>query len=94
MGEFPYELWNLLTTQLCNHVTTILLVCLVLLIFQYPWNHAGFTKQLPKMERVLLLTAHPDDEVMFFGPVLLHMVKQIRSHFYILCLSAGKLVHF
>ena len=30
------------------------------------------------VRRVLLVTAHPDDEVMFFGPTVLALRKQVR----------------
>eukprot|EP00730_Choanoeca_flexa_P013600 TRINITY_DN5500_c0_g1_i1.p1 TRINITY_DN5500_c0_g1~~TRINITY_DN5500_c0_g1_i1.p1 ORF type:complete len:264 (+),score=26.67 TRINITY_DN5500_c0_g1_i1:3-794(+) len=36
---------------------------------------------------ILLVTAHPDDEVMFFGPALLHLQSYARVH--LLCLSKG-----
>lgn len=38
-------------------------------------------------ENILLITAHPDDESMFFLPTLLSL-KNIRN-FYLLCLSNG-----
>lgn len=37
---------------------------------------------------VLLLTAHPDDECMFFGPTLQALRHPTRVH--VLCLSTGK----
>ena len=40
------------------------------------------------MERVLLITAHPDDEVVFFSPLLVSCQKRGAS-FDILCLSNG-----
>jgi N-acetylglucosaminylphosphatidylinositol deacetylase len=39
-------------------------------------------------ERVLLVMAHPDDESMFFGPLLLALAEQGVPTF-ILCLSTG-----
>lgn len=39
--------------------------------------------------KVLLVTAHPDDEVMFFGPVLQQRVGSLH----VLCLSDGKSQH-
>lgn len=38
--------------------------------------------------RLLLVTAHPDDEVMFFGP-LLYLSKFNNTKIYLLCLSIG-----
>uniref|UniRef100_T1GKT6 N-acetylglucosaminylphosphatidylinositol deacetylase n=1 Tax=Megaselia scalaris TaxID=36166 RepID=T1GKT6_MEGSC len=41
------------------------------------------------MERVLIITSHPDDECMFFGPVIHSIVKNLGSKIYVLCLSHG-----
>jgi hypothetical protein len=41
-------------------------------------------------KRVLLITAHPDDECMFFGPVIYHACKE-SSSFSLLCLTKGKI---
>lgn len=50
------------------------------------------SKQISGMRRVLLITAHPDDECMFFGPTLVALAKAIDVRIYVLCLSSGKLV--
>ena len=44
-------------------------------------------------KRVLLITAHPDDECMFFGPVIYHACK-VASSFSLLCLTKGKQERF
>lgn len=49
-------------------------------------NFKWFTKQ--SMKRVLIVTSHPDDECMFFGPVILSIQKTV-SKIYLLCLSQG-----
>ncbi|KAH8278394.1 hypothetical protein KR018_001552 [Drosophila ironensis] len=41
------------------------------------------------MERVLLVTAHPDDECMFFGPLIYSLTRRQGCQVYILCLSNG-----
>lgn len=49
--------------------------------------------RLPKtacMERVLLITAHPDDECMFFGPLIYSLTQRQGCQVYILCLSNGE----
>lgn len=51
------------------------------------WKH----KQL-KFKRILLVIAHPDDECMFFGPILVHLLEANKKFVYVLCLSAGKLI--
>lgn len=45
-------------------------------------------KLIQNMRRVLLVTAHPDDECMFFGPVIMKL-QQERCQIYLLCLSTG-----
>jgi N-acetylglucosaminylphosphatidylinositol deacetylase len=57
------------------------LVALFLLQSSYP-------KPLAPHERVLLLTAHPDDECFFFGPTLLGLREQ-GTLVYSLCVSNG-----
>jgi hypothetical protein len=39
--------------------------------------------------RSLIVVSHPDDEVMFFGPTILGLLK--KGTVYLLCLSIGKL---
>lgn len=41
--------------------------------------------------RVLLVTAHPDDECMFFGPTLIALRKRRNCRIFVLCLSRGKI---
>ena len=38
-------------------------------------------------KEILLVIAHPDDESMFFIPVLLHFQQSVKWH--LLCLSSG-----
>lgn len=40
-------------------------------------------------KRVLIVTAHPDDECMFFGPTILSLTRQPNCQVYLLCLSKG-----
>ena len=40
--------------------------------------------------KILLITAHPDDESMFFSPFLTYLTQHgLSSNLYILCLSTG-----
>lgn len=41
--------------------------------------------------RALLLIAHPDDESMFFIPILKHILRQPAAILHVLCLSTGAL---
>lgn len=43
----------------------------------------------PRPRRILLLTAHPDDECMFFAPTLLALKDHPMAEVYSLCLSIG-----
>uniref|UniRef100_A0A182QWQ5 N-acetylglucosaminylphosphatidylinositol deacetylase n=1 Tax=Anopheles farauti TaxID=69004 RepID=A0A182QWQ5_9DIPT len=43
---------------------------------------------LPPCNRALLVTAHPDDEVMFFGPTILELRRR-QCRVFVLCLSEG-----
>lgn len=43
-------------------------------------------------KRVLIVTAHPDDETMFFGPTILSLTKRSDCDVYLLCLSNGLLL--
>jgi len=47
------------------------------------------TKLPENVSRVLLVTAHPDDECMFFGPTLLALRKRKNCRIFVLCLSRG-----
>jgi len=49
---------------------------------------SSYPKPLASHERVLLLTAHPDDECFFFGPTLLAFYEQ-GTPVYSLCVSNG-----
>lgn len=45
--------------------------------------------RFPKCQRVLIVTAHPDDECMFFGPTILSLLRRNNCNVYLLCLSNG-----
>ena len=45
--------------------------------------------RMPFSEHVLLVTAHPDDEAMFFAPALAALQRQEAS-VWVLCLSTGE----
>ncbi|XP_068945698.1 N-acetylglucosaminyl-phosphatidylinositol de-N-acetylase [Petaurus breviceps papuanus] len=65
------------------------------LLWAWGWSCAGRTRGVggePVREgsgsRALLLTAHPDDEAMFFAPTLLGLTR-LRYRVSLLCFSAG-----
>ena len=42
-----------------------------------------------RRHRFLLLTAHPDDECMFFGPTLVNLLASESNEVHSMCLSSG-----
>ncbi len=52
------------------------------------WFQAKPAFQFKKSQTALLVTAHPDDEVMFFSP-LLEWMRISAGRIHILCLSTG-----
>lgn len=68
-------------------------LCLIIywLIFQKWFQRYRQPVQLPTCKRVLIVTAHPDDECMFFGPTIVSLSQRNDCHVYLLCLSNGKI---
>uniref|UniRef100_A0A336M9X5 N-acetylglucosaminylphosphatidylinositol deacetylase n=1 Tax=Culicoides sonorensis TaxID=179676 RepID=A0A336M9X5_CULSO len=65
-----------------------------LICYSQGWwrRHRGpFRKvDIPKVKRVLIVTAHPDDESMFFAPTILSLKERDENcRVFILCLSNG-----
>ncbi|XP_012266761.1 N-acetylglucosaminyl-phosphatidylinositol de-N-acetylase isoform X2 [Athalia rosae] len=74
--------------QLVIAVIAYLCVCIFLYILLLNVSHKAW--QLPgPPARVLLVIAHPDDEVMFFGPMIYWMINQRDCEVYLLCLTIG-----
>ncbi|XP_016845655.1 N-acetylglucosaminyl-phosphatidylinositol de-N-acetylase [Nasonia vitripennis] len=74
--------------QLLIAVTAYICVCLFLYalfkrVDQKAWQLPG------PPSRLLLVTAHPDDEVMFFGPMIYWITQSSASQIYLLCLTMG-----
>lgn len=71
----------------------VLIVCLLLtqtLMAGSTLNtdNLSHSKGDQKLNKALILTAHPDDEVMFFAPAILNLVR-LNIEVYALCLSNG-----
>jgi acyl-coenzyme A synthetase/AMP-(fatty) acid ligase len=67
---------------------------LLVLLFGLWVCTAQLSKSFPTLQgkRICLLIAHPDDEAMFFAPMLLALTRpELRNHLEILCLSSGAL---
>ena len=66
------------------------------LIFLALWLLTSHTvSTLPQLrgQRICLLIAHPDDEAMFFSPMLLALTKpEFGNHVRIMCLSEGNYI--
>lgn len=72
---------------------TIFNIILFYLIHNYRNGKCNFrflrsTKLPDNVSRVLLVTAHPDDECMFFGPTLVALRKR-NCRIFVLCMSRG-----
>lgn len=72
------------------------IVCLVIYILLFRSNLSRrFSKlnpiNIPKCKRVLIVTAHPDDESMFFGPTILTLAQRPNCKVHLLCLSNGSI---
>lgn len=80
---------NEISWQLLIAITAYLCVCIFLYSILKKVSHTAW--QLPPA-RILLVTAHPDDEVMFFGPLVYWVTKSKASEIYLLCLSNGMFI--
>lgn len=63
----------------------VVLLAAILSFLVNPSQSDSALSALPSHSNVLLLTAHPDDEAMFFAPTLLGL----RNNIFSLCLSVG-----
>lgn len=82
---------NEISWQLLIAITAYLCVCIFLYSILKKVSHTAW--QLPgPPARILLVTAHPDDEVMFFGPLVYWITKSKASEIYLLCLSNGMFI--
>lgn len=83
---------NEISWQLLIAVTAYFCVCISLYSILKRVNHTAW--QLPgPPARILLVTAHPDDEVMFFGPLVYWVTRSKDSKIYLLCLSNGTFIN-
>ncbi|KAL9083973.1 MAG: hypothetical protein Q9159_005466 [Coniocarpon cinnabarinum] len=69
-------------------IVTLLLVIPLMVTYTAQASRTYFPNL--KNARILLLTAHPDDEVMFFAPTVLALTdREAGNHLKVLCLSRG-----
>lgn len=91
INDFILYWWWYITEiswQLLIAFVAYICTCVFLYFVLKQVNHKAW--QIPgPPNRLLLLIAHPDDEVMFFGPLIYWLVKMKASQIYILCFTTG-----
>lgn len=70
-------------------ILSYILLCLALYIIINRCNGTRFERKISAAKRVLIITAHPDDECMFFGPTIYKLISECSCQVYLLCLSTG-----
>ena len=70
-------------------LTIILLIILTFCLTFYALIANAKRKEIKTAKRVLLVTCHPDDECMFFGPTVLSLTKNPSVSLFLLCMSNG-----
>lgn len=88
VDQIRLQLANYLSRTM-EHFCVLLAVyaCLSTLLYWmvFRWR---YQIRLPTAKRVLIVTAHPDDECMFFGPTILALTRR-GCRVFVLCLSNG-----
>ena len=78
----PLTLWQLSVLAIFSSF-----ILLTLIVYIY---HLLHDKRAPLTnKRIALIIAHPDDECMFFGPILCSLAKHPTNRFHVLCLTIG-----
>lgn len=77
---------SLLTGILCYAVFCVALYLLATYWQVLPWQSGTL---LSTARRVMFVIAHPDDECMFFGPLIMKLAQKNDCEVYLLCLSKG-----
>lgn len=68
----------------------LLILLPIVLAFLFNSNELFSTTELAvKSQNILLVTAHPDDEAMFFAPTILSLSRKTSLDMFHLCLSSG-----
>lgn len=74
-------IWHLIKTVMISYSLVSLVVYIIHLLLNRPNKSIG-------KKNVCLITAHPDDECMFFGPIMRQMVKN-SNNIFVLCMTNG-----
>lgn len=97
-----YQLFVRHSCEALEHIAIVALVYIVVCLLVYrlifhTWIthrfHIWTNVRFPQCNRVLIVTAHPDDESMFFAPTILSLSKRSDCRLYLLCLSNGEKSH-
>jgi hypothetical protein len=87
---------SILAVMLALAISGLILITVFTYIYQlidrFETGASAVDPELPyfKQSNILLVTAHPDDECMFFGPVLMNLTaKSLKNKVHVLCLSKG-----
>jgi N-acetylglucosaminylphosphatidylinositol deacetylase len=75
--------WQFLIAIIAYVCACLFLYIILKQVDQQAWQLPG------PPSRLLLVTAHPDDEVMFFGPIIYYTSRANSSQIYLLCLTMG-----
>ncbi|KAI8988707.1 putative deacetylase LmbE-like domain-containing protein [Pilobolus umbonatus] len=71
----------------------LLLISLTIIITLFVYAYffiSQYQLQLPfTNNHILILTSHPDDECMFFGPIITSLKTMTRAKLHVVCLSSG-----
>ncbi|KAI8379505.1 putative deacetylase LmbE-like domain-containing protein [Radiomyces spectabilis] len=72
-------------------VIVLLCVFLVASVLVYSYHSLAHFQQSPALQSrsTLIVTAHPDDECMFFGPTIAALRSHSKTRIHLLCLSTG-----
>ncbi|KAJ9588904.1 hypothetical protein L9F63_017782, partial [Diploptera punctata] len=93
LGDFVVQETIKYAKDTMEHVTIAIVayIC-VCIAFYFVTAYLKFSPNyghLKSVKKVLFVTAHPDDECMFFGPVILKLAQKSDCQLFLLCLTEG-----
>lgn len=101
IGAYKSNIYLLIVDNIKEALDHLILLILAYLLICFSTYHLIFRRfakrfnlindvRLAQFRRVLIVTAHPDDECMFFGPTILSLTQRKEPcTVYLLCLSNG-----
>ena len=84
-----HEIFDKHTDDNMELLTIGLVIILTFCLIFYGLIANAKRKEIKTARRVLLVTSHPDDECMFFGPTILSLTKNPAVSLFLLCMSNG-----